>query len=110
MDNELTAKQAFWLDHIKQAQASGQSYKAYAQQQGLNIKALYNWVVTLRRRGFLEDKPEPSVFVRVATPEDKTAVKASTDPSQPVLVQLPNGIRLQLPSLNQRTLQWLLAL
>lgn len=103
MTGKLTTKQVFWLEHIKAAKASGLGLKAYAQQQGLDPKALYRWKMTLGRKGLLE-RTHAFVEARVTQSPRPEPMACS------VHVQLPNGARLQLPELSQSVLRWLAAL
>lgn len=50
-DLSLTAKQQFWFDHLKACAAAGQSMRDYANQQGVDITAFYNWGSSLVRVG-----------------------------------------------------------
>lgn len=36
-------KEKYWLDHIRQAEQSGETFKRYAERHGLNLKSLYDW-------------------------------------------------------------------
>ncbi len=47
----LTEKQRFWLDHVRACERSGQSMRRYAEEQGLEVAAFYNWKAALRRKG-----------------------------------------------------------
>ena len=41
-DTGLSERQRYWFDHLKAAEESGVSLVAYASQQGLKVKELYN--------------------------------------------------------------------
>jgi hypothetical protein len=108
MDKKLTTKQSFWLDHIQAAQRNGLSFANYASEHKLNVKALYNWALILRRKGVLEHSENAFVELKVdALPR----VTSSTFPShQPVRIFLPNGIRVELPEFNANAMAWLATL
>lgn len=53
MTAKLTPKQQFWLDHMRQADAAGQTLSQYANDTNLNIQLLYNWRKKLRGQGLL---------------------------------------------------------
>ena len=57
----LSERQAFWLEHLR-ACADG-SLTAYAQAQGLDLRALYDAKARLKRQGLLT--PAPARLVRV---------------------------------------------
>ncbi len=50
---DLTEQQRHWLDTLRACESSGQSMKAYAIAQGLEIKTLYGWKKVLVKLGVL---------------------------------------------------------
>jgi hypothetical protein len=90
----LTDKQQYWLDHIRQAQASDQSLRQYAHEQALSLKALYQYRWLLRKKGVLNEVAEAPAFVKVAPP-------VAPAPYATVTVQFPNGIRVELTGYDQ---------
>jgi hypothetical protein len=73
----LTEKQQHWLTHIQSCEQSGLTMKAYAQQNGLNVSALYAWKKTLRHKGAI-DAPESGAkpLFRKATVSDYSPGRA----------------------------------
>ena len=61
----LTAKQRFWLEHIKASKAQGVSLSAYAQAQGLKLQTLYDWKWRLGKLGLLGQASQACGFVAV---------------------------------------------
>ena len=79
----LTARQQFWLEHLRVCARRGQSWSSYAAEQGLSISAFQQAKSRLQQRGlWLAAGPG---FVRV-----------QAAPSPPVAsvyrVSLPNGV------------------
>lgn len=56
-------KQQYWLDHIRQAEQSGETFKRYAERHELNLKSLYDWRSRLKKK----DAPTRSVAKRAVT-------------------------------------------
>lgn len=83
--SSLTARQQFWVEHLRVCGARGQALSSYATEQGLSIAALYEAKSQLRRRG-LWPTPSPR-FVRVAAPTSPVAALPSL-----IRVSLPNGV------------------
>jgi len=79
---QLTPGQRKGLQHLRAAEQSGETIKAYAERQGLSVHGLYQAGKSLRRLGVLESrKPQPhdraaSRFVRV----EPAAVRPPTAP------------------------------
>lgn len=57
---KLTAKQTFWLEHLRRWQGSGETLSAYAAGHGLSRQAAYCWKARLRARGLFAERPEVS--------------------------------------------------
>jgi hypothetical protein len=85
----LTEKQRYWLNHIQQAKASGQSLSDYAAEHALRLKALYQYRWLLRKKGMLDEISESPAFVKVTPPVVPV-------PQTKVTVHFPNGIRVEL--------------
>ena len=81
----LTARQRFWVDHLRHCARSGQSLKAYATAQGLDIGALYEAKSRLKRMGAWPAPVTRPQFVRV-----ESAVSAAL-PAALCRVHLRNG-------------------
>jgi hypothetical protein len=110
MPATLTEKQQFWLNHVKTAEASGLSFKAYADDAQIDPKSLYNWKAKFIQKSILNaSKPKP--FVKVATKLSRDTESQLRSPrGQTVKVQLPNGIQLTFETLSREALRLLLAL
>jgi hypothetical protein len=68
----LTERQRFWLEHLR-ACGSG-SLKAYAEEHGLEIGALYEAKSRLKRKGMLEAAPARFARVRCDSREPSLTV------------------------------------
>lgn len=107
MAQALTRKQRFWRDHIQAAKRDQQTYADYARQHNLNLKALYYWSMTLRRKGLLE-QPAPA-FVELQV-KRTSSVRSEASFITSARARLTNGVELELTGLNEQTLRWLAAL
>ena len=83
----ITERQQFWLDHLKAADDQGMTLVAYAKDNDLKVKDLYQWKTSLTRRGFWAAST-------VTKSADFVAVKTKS-PSTLCSLVLPNGIRLE---------------
>jgi hypothetical protein len=108
MNKQLTTKQSFWLDHIQAAQRSGLSFANYAAKHKLNVKALYNWALILRRKGAFEQSDKAFVELNVDTSPKTT--RSALPNHQAVRIFLPNGIRIELPEFNANAIAGLATL
>ncbi len=90
----LTARQRFWLEHLKACDNGSVSLRAYAQNHGLSAPALYTARRDLRRRGALgpsEAVTEKRIFLPVQ-------ITQRTPPSPVSLrMRLRNGVIVELP-------------
>ncbi|MDH5231693.1 MAG: hypothetical protein OEY38_16655 [Gammaproteobacteria bacterium] len=70
MEEALTEKQRYWLEHFKLIDASNQSSAEYAREHNLDAHALYRWRSVLTKQGSLKSKAMPINFaqVKVAQP------------------------------------------
>ena len=90
-----SARQQFWLDHLRAWQTQDTSLRAYAAANGLSSSSLYRAHRRLKRRGLLSGSTEAApalVPVRVAPPA----------PACRVL--LPNGVVVELPEHTERAM------
>jgi len=90
-----SARQQFWLDHLRAWQAQGTSLRAYAAANGLSWSSLYRAHRRLERRGLLsglEQTAPAFVPVRVAVPA----------PACRVL--LPNAVVVEVPEHTERAM------
>jgi len=58
MQDGLTAKQRFWLDHVESCASSGVTMRAYSAQHGLDIQHFYYWKKQLKALGVLSSSSE----------------------------------------------------
>ncbi len=87
---QLTKTQRRWKKHVIAALQSGLTLQTYADQQGLKIKALYDWKHRLIKMGTLDDAaPLPALFQKVQL--------ASSDYSI-CTINLPNSIKVEWPA------------
>ena len=49
----LTKREAFWLEHVRVCEGSGQVLAAYARSHDLGVGQFYSWRSRLRRKGLL---------------------------------------------------------
>lgn len=82
---ELTARQRYWFDHLGKAEERGVTLVAYAREQELKVKDLYQWKATFIKRGLIR----PSVTGRDFLP---VPVRATTTSC---CVHLANGTRVE---------------
>jgi len=83
----LTASQRCWLDHIRAAERTGRTLKAYAAEHGLSLSALYARKAELKRRGHLPGKTSGFARVHVTMPASGAELR----------IRLPNGIVMEAP-------------
>jgi len=83
----LTDSQRRWLDHIRAAERTGRTLKAYAAEHGLSLSALYARKAELKRRGHLPGNTPGFARAHVTTPASGTALR----------IHLPNGIVMEAP-------------
>lgn len=89
--NPLTAKQAYYLKQLQDAETRGQSIKELAEELSIRIDALYNYRYTLRKKGWLspvDKKSTDSSFVAVPT---ATSTSPLPDAGIELKTQLANG-------------------
>ena len=85
-----TARDRFWLEHLRTCREHGQTLKAYAQTHGLSVSALYAAHSALKRRGVLSEPGAASAptFVPVRIAPAGAAFR----------VHLPNGVVVEVPA------------
>ncbi len=86
-DKSLTKRQQYWLSHVKACQQQNLSVKEYAEQEGLELRTLYQAKSQLVKAGIFPGKKK-SKF-------QKVTIKAM--PAH-CIITLPNGIRLEWPT------------
>lgn len=91
---ELSARQRYWLRHIRAAERRREPLKHYAKRRGLSEHSLYEAKRRLRQRGVLapapERRPAAKRFVRIVAAEP-----APRRGSASLRVQLANGAVLE---------------
>jgi hypothetical protein len=94
---EPTERDRFWLDHEAAVEASGQTAKAYAAEQGLSLHALYQARKRLRTLGFL-----PPGRPRTAGPKPKARAFSKVE----LLAPRRSGADFRLGLPNGLTFEW----
>lgn len=100
--SKLTDKGRYWLNHLQQCQASGQSMAAYAKAQGLGLKSFYRWRKQLRLFPAGRQEEVLPSFHRIRLAGSASAVSAQNN-TLSVLVHLPNGIDCELKQIPIKT-------
>lgn len=91
MERQMTRKERHWLSHVERAHQKGQSLSEYAMEHDLDLRTMYRWHWTLRKRGWLGQRDAlvgKPAFVPLR-------IEATVDPL-PWRVDFPNGVRLEL--------------
>jgi hypothetical protein len=100
--SKLTDKGRYWLNHLQQCQASGQSMAAYARTQGLGLKSFYRWRHQLRFLPAEEITDTSPLFHPVQiTGSGPTGTSVKT---LSMVLRLPNGIDCELKQVTIETL------
>jgi hypothetical protein len=85
----LSARQQFWVDHLRACAALGQSLSSYAAANGLKLGAMYEAKSRLRKRGLWP--VSGARFVRV---EPASRPEAHPTPAM-YRISLPNGVAVE---------------
>jgi hypothetical protein len=92
---------ALWRDRIRRQEASGLTIAQFCAQQGIARSKFHAW----KRRFRLVDPPDqcpalpaPSTFLPVIV----RVLERAADEPLPIEADLPNGIRLRIPTVNER--------
>jgi len=86
-EHNLTVQQRHWLEKLNACNASGQSMKAFATSEGLNLHDLYSWKKTLVKKG---------VLPRTRAPRFQ-AVQIKETTGYECRIVLPNGVTVIFP-------------
>ena len=62
------SKREFWAEHVDQWSQSGLSKAKYCYQNGLNVKAFYNWSSHLKRKAGSSIANKQAAFTQVNVP------------------------------------------
>ena len=90
-----SARQQFWLEHLRAWQAQDTSLRAYAAAKGLSSSSLYRARRKLKRRGLLSGSKEAApAFVPVRV----------MPPAPACRVLLPNGVVVEVPEHTERAM------
>lgn len=87
---DMTAKQRYWLEHIKACEAIGQSLSAYAAEHHLALKSCYRWKSRLTQMGFL------AVTATAAPVFRSVQIKPVSMGTEHYRITLPNGILVEI--------------
>jgi transposase-like protein len=107
----LTAKQRYWLEHVRACESGGQVLASYAGSHDLGVGQLYSWRTRLRKMGLLGGSVSArgsegkkgcgSVAQRRGKKSSKlgfTAVRVPAPDGPAVRIRFRNGILLELGS------------
>ncbi len=86
----MTAKQRYWLAHIKACEAIGQSLSAYAAEHHLALKSCYRWKSRLTQMGLL------AVTATAAPVFRSVQIKPASSNTGNYRFILPNGIQVEI--------------
>ena len=93
---EPTERDRYWLDHEAAVEASGQTAKAYAAEQGLSLHALYQARKRLRTLGFLPPCRPRAVRPKAKAPAfSKVEILAPRRSGADFRLGLPNGLTFE---------------
>lgn len=92
----LTEKQSYWKAHLEAVESFEGSLAGYARAHDLSAKKLYGYKTRIRKREVTAGIPDSFVKVTAATVSLPTPLSASS----PIIVSLPNGVRLTLADLD----------
>lgn len=84
----LTEHQRSWLERIRACEASGMTMSAYAAEQGLSVRSLYDARKVLKRKGVLCSGDRPVRFQRV----QRARVVSAEGHDMSWRIALPNGV------------------
>lgn len=88
---DMTAKQRYWLGHIKACEALGQSLSAYAAEHDLALKSCYRWKSRLTQMGLL------AVTATAVAPVFRSVqIKPASISTGNYRFTLPNGILVEI--------------
>ena len=93
-----SARQQFWLDHLRAWQAQGTSLRAYAAANGLSSSSLYRARRRLERRGVAEHSSGSEEAAPAFVPVRVTAAAPACR------VLLPNGVVVEVPEHTERAM------
>jgi hypothetical protein len=90
-----------WRDRIRRQQASGLTIEQFCSQEGVSYSKFYSWKRRFRlaeAAGPRPTPPSPSTFLPVTV----RLLEHSPAESPPIEADLPNGVRLRIPTANLR--------
>lgn len=121
VENGLTAKQRFWLEHIESCASSGVTMRAYSEQHGLDLQHFYSWKKQLKALSVLSENglkagrskrradrqqtcalhQPPAPFLRaavVSTDAQSLCESSEREHSCGARIILANGIMIDVPT------------
>jgi len=94
-ETKLSDRQQYWFEHLQVAEERGITLVAYAAQQELKVKDLYNWKSRFIKTGVMDRSRGSEDFVRLQTERELSCC-----------VCLPNGVRVEFcPPLSERAIR-----
>jgi hypothetical protein len=90
---------ALWRDRVRRQAVSGLAIAQFCGQEGLRPKSFYAWKRRFRLMDLADHRPAspaPSAFLPVTV----RVVGRAPDEPLPIEADLPNGIRLRIPTVN----------
>jgi len=94
-------RRALWRDRVNRQAASGLTIAQFCAQERCAVSAFHAWKRRLRLIDLADRRPAlpaPSAFLPVTV----RFVEHVVDEPPPILADLPNGIRLRIPTSNDR--------
>ncbi len=88
---------ALWRERIRRQEASGQTIEQYCSQEGLTRSKFHAWKRCFR----LADATKPSSMLPAPPtflPVTVRLLPRSPEPTPPIEADLPNGVRLRIPT------------
>lgn len=74
---KLTPRQQYWLDQIKQWQASGLSQAAFCRSNDLNLHDFYNWKSMLKKKQMSPSEVVPGKFLPIVLAAPPSSISVS---------------------------------
>ena len=93
-------RHAIWRDRIRRQEASGLTIEQFCAQEGIARSKFHAWKRRFRLMGTPDQcptLPAPSTFL----PMTVSLIERAADQPRPIEADLPNGIRLRIPTVNE---------
>ena len=88
--SRITAKQAYWSEHLVQADAFDGSLAQYAQTQNISVQTLYRWRHYFKRSPIAEPNTEPLFTQVVTSPVSDVCITLQMGNIEMQFTRLPN--------------------